>query len=105
MKNENKIDSKPTFTCGICGTEHTSIQARASCELSCFKKQKEDEKKVLEAKRKAEQAERKAEVDAALKNFSKLAEAYAKDYGHYEYDGEIMPYTLWPNKLWHHFWF
>ena len=104
MKNENKTCNKPTFACGICGAEHTSIQARANCELSCLKKQREDEKKALEAKRRAEQAARKAEVDAALKTFSKLAEAYAKDYGSYECDGELIPNTLWPSKLWHHFW-
>ena len=106
MKNEqNRIYNKPTYKCGICGSEHESIQQRVSCEMTCLKKQKEDEKRALEAKRKAEQATRKAEVDAALKNFSKLAEAYAKDYGSYEYDGELIPNVLWPSKLWHHFWF
>lgn len=104
MKNENRNCSKPTYTCGICGSEYESIQQRANCEMSCIRKQKEDEKRALEAKRKAEKTTRKAEVDAALKNFAKLAEAYAKDYGSYEYDGDAIPNMPWPSKLWHHFW-
>ena len=103
-REENNIHNKPTYRCGICGSEYESIQQRASCEMSCLKKLREDEKRALEAKRKAEQTSRKAEVDAALKNFSKLAEAYAKDYGSYEYDGELIPNVFWPSKLWHHFW-
>ena len=28
---------------------------------------------------------------------------YVKDYGHYEYDGEIIPNVFWPSKIWHMF--
>ena len=104
MKNENKTCCKPAYKCGICGSEYESIQQRASCEMSCLKKQKENERKALEAKKRAEQPARKAEVDAALKKFITLAEAYVKDYGSYECDDEMTPNAPWPSRLWHHFW-
>lgn len=102
---DNKTCNKPSYTCAICGTEHISIQDRANCEMACLKKLREEEKMAAEAKKKAEKAARKAEVDEALKKFAKLAEAYTKDYGSYECDGEIIPNMFWPNKLWHHFWY
>lgn len=103
-KEENKIYNKPAYKCGICGNVHDSVQGRMNCEMACLKKQHEEEKKAAEAKKRAEQTARKAEVDEALKKFTKLAEAYIKDYGSYEYDGESISNMLWPNKLWHHFW-
>ena len=100
---DNKTNYK--YVCAICDTPHSSIQDRANCEMACLKKLQEEERKAAEAKKKAEKAARKTEVDEALKKFSKLAEAYAKDYGSYEYDGNAVPGMMWPSKLWHHFWY
>lgn len=104
-KEENKIYNKPAYKCGICGNVHDSVQERMNCEMTCLKKQQEEEKRAAAEKKKAEQTARKTEVDEALKNFTKLAKAYVKDYGRYKYDGEQIINMFYPNKLGHHFWF
>lgn len=102
---ENKMFTKPQYKCAICGEIYDRIPDRMNCEMQCLKKQQEEAKKAAEAKKKAEKAQRKKEVDDALKHFAKLAEAYAKDYGSYEYDGEPIHNVLWPSKIWHNFFF
>lgn len=79
----NDVLIKPIYKCGVCGTEHESIVARANCELACVKRVEEEERMTAEAKKKAEQKKRQAEVDAAYENYEKLAVQYVKDYGCY----------------------
>lgn len=100
---ENKIYCKPVYKCGICNTEYPTVRERMSCERTCVKKQDEEEKKAAEAKKVAEQKLRKEAVDEAIKRAAKLQSDYVKDYGHYEYEGEIVPNVFWPNKIWHLF--
>lgn len=103
MKDRNC--DKTQYTCAICKTNYDTIQERARCEMSCVKKIEEEERKAAEIKKQEEQAARKAEVDNAYKAFVELAKSYANDYGSYEYEGEPISNALWPNRLWHHFWF
>lgn len=103
MKDRNC--EKAQYTCGVCGTSYDSVQERMNCEMACVKKIQEEERKAAEAKKKEAQKTRKVEVDNALQNFIKLATAYSHDYGKYDYNGQDIPTLLWPNKLWHHFWF
>lgn len=105
MKDENRMCDNHTYHCAICGKTYYSVQERMNCEMACLKAQKEAEAKAAAEKKKKEQEARKTEVDEALKNFTKLAESYSKDYGSYVIDGSLIPNTLWPNKLWHHFFF
>lgn len=100
---ENNMYTRPMYKCAICDTVHETVADRMKCEQACLKRQEEEEKRAAIAKRQAEQKDRKAEVDAALKNFTKLAQAYANDYGCYEYDNEPLENVFWPNKLWHYF--
>ena len=100
---ESKICVKPIYKCGICDSEYPSVQERMNCEMKCIKKQKDDERKAAEAKKVAEQKLRKEAVDEAIKRAAKLQSEYVKDYGHYEYEGEIVPNIFWPNKIWHLF--
>jgi hypothetical protein len=71
--------------------------------MSCIKKQHEEERKAEEAKRAAEQKLRKEAVDEAIQRAAKLQRDYVSDYGHYEYEGEIVSNVFWPNKIWHLF--
>ena len=100
---EDKTYYKKAYKCGICDSEYQSVQERMHCEMKCIKKQKEEEKKAEEAKKVAEQKLRKEAVDEAIKRAAKLQNEYVKDYGHYEYEGEIIPNIFWPNKIWHMF--
>lgn len=102
MEDQNNFYYKPAYKCGICNSEYSSVQERMNCEMSCIKKQKEEERKAAEAKKVAEQKLRKEAVDEAIKRAAKLQSEYIKDYGHYEYEGEIIPNVFWPNKIWHH---
>lgn len=103
MKDKNY--DKMQYACGICKTGYDSIQERANCELRCVKKIEEEERKAAEIKKQEEQTARKAEVDKALETFTELSQKYAEDYGSYEFEGQALSGTTWPNKLWHHFWF
>lgn len=100
---ENNIYCKRAYKCGICDNEYPTVQERMSCEMKCTKKQKEAERKAAEEKKLAEQKLRKEAVDEAIKIAAKLQNEYVKDYGHYEYEGEIIPNVFWPNKIWHLF--
>lgn len=99
----DKIYCKPAYKCGICGAEHETVRDRMNCERICLKKKDEDEKKAAAEKKAAEQKLRKEAVDEAIKRAVKLKNDYVKDYGHYEYEGEITDGIFWPNKLWHLF--
>jgi hypothetical protein len=103
MEDQNNFYYKPAYKCGICGSEHETVQSRMNCEMACLKNQKEEERKAAEAKKVAEQKLRKEAVDEAIKRAAKLQNDYVKDYGHYEYEGEIVPNIFWPNKIWHLF--
>lgn len=103
MENKNNIYCKLKYKCGICGTEHNSVLERAKCEITCAEKTAEEERKAAETKRKEEQKLRKEAVDEAIKRAAKLQREYVKDYGYYEYEGEIVPNIFWPNKIWHYF--
>lgn len=100
---ESKNYYKPTYKCGICGNTYDSVYDRMNCESACHKKQEEEEKKAAAAKRAAEQKMRKEAVDEAIQRAVKLKKEYVKDYGHYEYEGEITEGIFWPNKMWHFF--
>lgn len=102
---EDRIYCKAAYKCGICGTEHETIRNRMNCERACIKKQDEDAKKAEAAKKAAEQKLRKEAVDEAIKRAVKLQCEYVKDYGHYEYEGELVENIFFPSKLWHHFGF
>ena len=97
---ENKIYCRQAYKCGICGNEYESVQSRMNCEMACIKRQKEEERKAEEAKKAAEQKLRKEAVTEAIKRAAKLMNDYVKDYGHYEYEGEIVPNVFWPSKIW-----
>lgn len=101
--DENKIYCKTTYKCGVCGSQWSTVRERMTCERSCIKKQEEEERKAVEAKKAEEQKLRKEAVDEAIKRAAKLQSEYVKDYGHYEYEGEIVPNVFWPNKIWHYF--
>lgn len=103
MEDQNNIYCKPAYKCGICGNIYDSVYERMTCEVACHKKQAEEAKAAAEAKKAAEQKMRKEAVDEAIKRAAKIHNDYVKDYGHYEYDGEIIPNVFWPNKIWHFF--
>ena len=100
---ENTVARKIRYKCGICGKSHFSVYDRMNCEMSCVKKQQEEERKAAEAKKVAEQKLRKEAVDEAIQRAAKLQRDYINDYGHYEYDGELVENIFLPSKLWHHF--
>lgn len=102
---DNQIHCKRVYKCGICDTEYQSVQERMSCEMKCIKIQQEEEKKKAEAKKLAEQKLRKEAVDEAIKRAAKLQRDYVNDYGHYEYEGEMVENIFFPSKLWNHFMF
>lgn len=77
---ENNIYCKPIYKCGICGTEHDSVLKRANCELSCTKKQQEEEKKIQETKLQQEREKRYMEVVEAQKKADELRKKYVEDY-------------------------
>lgn len=82
--------NKEVYKCGICGAEYNNIPDRMNCERNCFEKQREEAKRIAEAKKKAEKERRQAEVDKAIKDVSQLIENFIKDYGSYEYEGEVI---------------
>lgn len=99
-----------TYKCAICGTEHTSIQDRSNCEMTCLKKKAEAERAAAEAKKKAEKDARQQEVSAALDNALTLVNKFIEDYGSYQYSGRMKDLNIanldfLPSKLLHHFWF
>lgn len=96
---------KKKYLCGICGHSYDTVYERMTCETTCHKKQAEEAKKAAEAKKKEEQKMRKEAVDEAIKRAAKLQREYVKDYGHYEYEGELVENIFLPSKLWHHFGF
>lgn len=100
---EDKIYCKPAYKCGVCGAEHETVRDRMNCERTCLKKKDEDEKKAAAAKKAAEQKLRKEAVDEAIKRAAKLKSEYVKDYGHYEYEGEIVENIFWPSKIFNMF--
>lgn len=100
---DNQICCKRAYKCAICDTEYETVQERMSCEMKCIKKQQEEERKAAEAKRLAEQQLRKEAVDEAIRRAAKLQRDYVRDYGHYEYEGELIENVFTPSKLWHHF--
>lgn len=101
--DEKKVYCRQAYKCGICNTEYPTVKERMSCEKSCIKKQEEEAKKAAAAKKASEQKLRKEAVDEAIRRAAKLQNEYIKDYGHYEYEGEIIPNVFWPSKIWHYF--
>lgn len=89
--------NKETYKCGICGTEYRDIQDRMHCEMSCFEKQKEEARRIAEAKRKAEKATRQEEVDKAIEHANELIEKFTEDYGSYIYRGKMSDdyFPIW----------
>ena len=100
---ENKIYCRQAYKCGICGTEYEDVLERAKCEIKCVKQKAEEKRQAEEAKKAAEQKLRKEAVTEAIKRAAKLMNDYVKDYGHYEYEGEIVPNVFWPSKIWSFF--
>lgn len=108
MKNKNCESS--LYVCGICGTSHESIEERASCELSCVKKIKEEEKKAAEAKKKAEKDADFAETSAAIDNAYAMINKCVEKHGEFTYSGKLKDskepvVNYFPSRLWHHFFF
>lgn len=91
------------FICAICGKEYNDILGRAKCEIECIGKREEEEKRAAAEKRAAEKKIRKEAVDEAVANAFRLVNAYMKDYGHYEYDTNIIKDYVWPSKIWNYF--
>ena len=100
---DNKICAKPMYKCAVCDEVYDSIEQRTNCERLCLKKQEEEKRREAEAKKAVDKQLRKDAVDEAIKRAAKLYSEFVKDYGHYEYDGEIIPNVFWPNKIWHMF--
>lgn len=106
IKEKNTIGQ---YVCAICGKPYSTVQERAKCEMTCVKRIEAEEKKAAEAKKKAEQDVRSAEVTKAIENAYTLLTKYIKDYGPYQYNGDIKEFDMnildyFPSKLWHHFW-
>ena len=95
--------NKETYKCSICGTEHSNILDRAKCEMACYEKQKEEERKLAESKKKAEKNTRQLEVDKAIEHVDELLEKFIEDYGSYQYKGKNHNHYF--NQLWTPFWF
>ena len=105
-KNENNIYCKFTYKCGICGAEYNNVLDRAKCEIACAEKAEAEAKKVAEAKKQEEKKARQAEVDAEVERLYHLVEAFVKDFGHYEYNGDNNNTSFyWPSRLWNKFWY
>ena len=64
MKDENKIYTKPQYKCAICGKIYDDVQSRMNCEMSCIKRQKEEEERL---KREEEERKRKEEEERLRK--------------------------------------
>ena len=101
---ENKI-----YKCGICGKKHDTVQSRMACEMTCYKRQQEEEKRLAEAKKNAEKEVRFTEASTALDKALKLVNGCVKDFGTFKYTGdlkdlELLNMDFFPIKLWHHFW-
>ena len=105
MDDQNNFYHKHAYKCGICGRTYDSVYQRMTCEASCHKKKQEEERIVAEEKKKTEQKMRKEAVDEAIKRAAQLQREYVKDYGHYEYEGELIENVFLPSKLWHYFGF
>ena len=93
------------YKCAVCETWHPDIISRANCEIECTKKAELAAKKAEEEKKIAEQTMRKKAVDEAIKKAAALQREYVKDYGHYEYEGEVIDNIFFPSKIWHYFGF
>lgn len=90
--SDPKMCGKAMYKCGICGTVHDTIAARAKCEMACLEKQEEERKLAAEKKKREEKAARKKEVDDAIKNVNNLIDRYTEDYGSY-YTTEPIKYS------------
>lgn len=102
MNTENKM-----YTCALCGKSYNTITERANCELTCAKKQEVEAKKAAEAKKKVEQEARHARVTKMIDEAYAELDKYMKDYGSYNYDGnlDLSNGNLSLMKLLHHFLF
>ena len=80
--------NKEIYKCSICGKEHDNVFDRAKCELTCFEKQKEEARKLVESKKKAEKDTRQLEVDKAIERANELLEKFIEDYDEYQYKGK-----------------
>ena len=100
---ENKTYAKPMYKCALCDSIYESVIERAQCEMACIKKKEEEEKKAAAEKKVAEKKLRKEAVDEAVMNAFRLANAYAEDYGTYEFEPDSVNGYIWPNKIWHYF--
>ena len=93
------------YKCAICEKTHADVMSRAKCEIACMEKIKESERKVAAAKKAAEQKMRKDAVDEAIQRAAKLQRDYINDYGHYEYEGQLVENVFLPSKLWSYYLF
>lgn len=94
--------NKETYKCSICGTEHDNAFDRAQCELDCWDKQKEEARKLAEAKKEAEKDARYLEVDKAIEHTYDLLTKLIEDYGSYQYKGKNL--NNYFQQLWTLFW-
>lgn len=95
--------NKETYKCSICGKEHDNVLDRAKCELACFEKQKEEERKLAESKKQAEKEARYLEVDKAIEHACDLLAKVIEDYGEYRYKGK--DFNNYFKQLFYPFWF
>ena len=107
MESSKNMYYKPTYKCGICGKEYSTIAERMKCEQTCLRKQEEDAKRLAEEKKKVEQDARRAEVTKAIDDAYNHLEKYMKDYGTYNYNGKNLSILddILPSKFLHHFLF
>lgn len=110
MENKDKTYKTRTYKCGICGETYDSIQQRMNCEMTCFKKQQEEEKRLAAEKLRVEKVARFEEASKALENALTLVNKCVEDYGTFQYSGklkdlEALNLDFFPSKLWHHFWY
>ena len=106
---DNNIYAKKFYKCGICEKTYESIQDRMNCEMTCIKKQKEEEARLAKEKLQAEKDARCIDASNALDNAFNLVSQYIKDYGSFQYNGKVkdlnnLNLDYFPSKLWHHFW-
>ena len=103
------MEENKTYKCSLCGSEHTSVKARAECELKCYKKQEDLAKAAAEQKKKAAEIASAAAVSKALDDAYDLLNKHMELYGYFKYNGKVgdlssLNLDFFPTKLWHHFW-
>lgn len=84
--NELKKDSpNPTYSCGICGKIHTSIEQRMECEQKCLAERKKAEAALAKQKLDEEKAKDRKEILDLYNTLEDKLSKYLKKYGNFDY--------------------